>query len=73
MTETLTWFGGMAGVVVNADPEKRLHLIDEKEGATATLCGIYVGFRPVTRREADRDGCWCETCFERAQVIGREG
>lgn len=61
--ETLTWFGGKAGVVSASDPEKLLHLLSASE----TFCGLESGLRPVTRREANRDGCWCETCLQKAQ------
>ena len=61
---TLTWFGGKAGVVRNDDPEKLLHLL---EGRPETFCGLSAKLRPITTREANRDGCWCETCFRSAQ------
>ena len=61
--QTLTWFGGHAGVLWNAD--RYLHLVNED----STFCGIRDGLRPVTRREANSNNCkWCETCFNRAQA-----
>jgi hypothetical protein len=61
---TLTWFGGHAGVLWNAD--RYLHLVNDDR----TYCGIRDGLRPVTRREANSAKCppWCPTCFERAQA-----
>lgn len=61
--ETLTWFGGHAGVLWNAD--RYLHLVD----ADTTFCGIRDGLRPVTRREANNSACkFCPTCSDRAQA-----
>lgn len=66
-TETLTWFGGHAGVMWNAD--RALHLI-ESDGTT--YCKIRAGLRPVTRREANSDRVkMCPTCLARAQEAGR--
>ena len=60
MSETLTWFGGHAGVIYTPDLSRQLHLIDDYG---MTFCGISSELRPVTKREAMRDGCWCTACL----------
>ena len=65
MSAALTWFGGKRGVVQLSDPELRLHLSPSR--GRDTLCGLSDGLRAVTLREANRDGCWCETCLRIGQ------
>ena len=68
MNTPLTWFGGHEGVIYTPDLSRRLHLIDD---FGMTFCGVSSDLRPVTRREANRDGFdhWCETCFRAAQPV----